>query len=89
MLVPLRTLPGWPTVEEPSLLTALLLYLGLPGATIALIWVAGLVTRLARRGRGETGPEIEHPLSIWGLETDEQYRAIVSGEADRPRALER
>ncbi|SDE67552.1 hypothetical protein [Auraticoccus monumenti] len=88
MLVPLRTLPGWPTVDDPSLLTALLLYLGLPGATILLIWFAGVVSRLARRGRGETGPEIEHPLSIWGLETEEQYRELVTGETSRP-AIER
>lgn len=87
MLVPLRTLPGWPTAEDPSLLAVLALFLGLPAAAIAVIWVTGLVSRLARRGRGETGPEIEHPLSIWGLDTEEQYRELVTGES--PRALER
>lgn len=88
MLVPLRTLPGFPTVENPSLLSELVLFLGLPLVVVAVIYLLGYLSRLIRRGRGETGPEIQHPLSIYGLETPEQYEQLVTGRSGA-RALER
>ncbi len=81
MLVPLRTLPGWPEADDPSLLVQLGLFLGLPAAFLLIMWVWGYTGRLIAKSRGETGPEIEHPLSIYGLETPEQYVAAIEGRS--------
>ncbi|WP_157973986.1 hypothetical protein [Desertihabitans aurantiacus] len=88
MLVPLRTLPGWPSVEEPTVLMALFVMVGLPLVALLIIFVLGMVPRLIARGRGETAPEIDHPLSIWGVSTPEEYHQLSAGVDDR-RAIER
>lgn len=88
MLVPLRTLPGWPAVDAPSPLMAFAVILGLPIATVVLVWVLGQVTALIRRGRGEE-PALDHPLSIYGLADVDAYQEVLSRSTRERRALER
>lgn len=75
MLVPLETLPGWPTVVDPTLLQELGLLVGLPLLVcIAVFGIAkiGNLRKAAQGGQdavtdpvwvgGPTRPDIEGPI---------------------------
>ena len=58
-LLPLETLPGWPTVADPTLLQTLGLLAGIPLVVTLVIALLCFAPQLARAGRGEESTELE------------------------------
>ena len=66
MLVPLRTLPGWPESPDPSPLYVLGLLFGLPIAVMLLFSLIGKAGEMRSAGRGDTPVEVDEPLWLGG-----------------------
>lgn len=62
MVVPLETLPGWPNVEEPSLLHVLGLLVGAPLLVILLVAV---ITRVHHAVKGNVGTPAVMNQPVW------------------------
>lgn len=83
MLVPLETLPGWPKVEEPSVLEALALMVGAPLVVIILVAV---LTRIHHAVKGNAGVPAVANQPIWV--NGRQVEASTQDEASR-QAIDR
>lgn len=85
MLVPLETLPGWPDVQEPSLLEVLALLVGAPLLVIAIVAVLTRVHH-AVKGNAGTPPVANRPIWVNGrriepsVQSDSSRESIESGE---------
>src|SRR3712207_2968471 len=62
MLVPLETLPGWPNVEEPSVLHVLALLVGAP---LLVILVVAAITRIHHAVKGNVGTPAVANQPVW------------------------
>ena len=62
MVVPLETLPGWPNVEDPSLLQVLGLLVGAPLLVILLVAV---ITRVHHAVKGNVGTPSVMNQPVW------------------------
>ena len=62
MLVPLETLPGWPNVQEPSILEVLGLLVGAPLLVILLVAV---ITRVHHAVKGNVGTPAVMNQPVW------------------------
>ena len=62
MVVPLETLPGWPDVQEPSLLEVLGLLVGAPLLIVAIVAV---LTRVHHAVKGNVGTPAVANQPIW------------------------
>lgn len=76
MLVPLRTFPGWPNVESPSVAFWLLLLIGIPLAVGVVVTLIGMGPTLVRRARGE---KISGTESQW-LGEGVAPKAVTAGD---------
>ena len=95
MLVPLETLPGWPDVQEPSLLEVLGLLVGAPLLVVAIVAV---LTRVHHAVKGNVGTPAVANRPVWvngrriepSAQTDGNRESIESGQraADRRVAAE-
>ncbi len=86
MLVPLETLPGWPDVQEPSLLEVLGLLVGAPLLVIAAVAVW---TRVHHAVKGNVGTPAVANRPVWvngrriepSAQSDSSRESIESGYA--------
>lgn len=79
MLVPLQgTLPGWPTVPQPTVLEVLGLLFGIPLIIIIVISLLAHGPDLIRAGRGENSAVVAEPLWLGAAPAD---RAAVTAGA--------
>ncbi|WP_375423967.1 hypothetical protein [uncultured Friedmanniella sp.] len=62
MLVPLQTLPGWPTAPDPSTLHVLALLVGGPLVVILLV---ALIARVHHAARGNVGVPAVANQPVW------------------------
>ncbi len=62
MLVPLDTLPGWPNVEEPSVLEVLWLLVGAP---LLVILAVAAITRIHHAVKGNVGTPAVMNQPVW------------------------
>ena len=62
MLVPLQTLPGWPKVDDPSVLQVLGLLVGGPLLVIAIVAV---IARVHHAVKGNTGVPAVANQPVW------------------------
>lgn len=62
MLVPLETLPGWPNVEEPSVLEVLWLLVVLP---LLIILAVAAITRIHHAVKGNVGTPAVMNQPVW------------------------
>jgi hypothetical protein len=62
MLVPLETLPGWPDVQEPTLLEVLGLLVGAP---LVVILVVAVLARVHHAVKGNVGTPAVANRPIW------------------------
>lgn len=84
MLVPLETLPGWPEVQEPSVLQVLALLVGAP---LLVVVVIAVWTRIHHAVRGNVGvPDVANqPVWVNGrqiepsTQDEESQKAIDAG----------
>ncbi|GAB3913866.1 hypothetical protein GCM10011575_19130 [Microlunatus endophyticus] len=84
MLVPLQgTLPGWPTVAQPSAVQVLGLLFGVPLIVIIVISLIGKGPELIRAGRGEDQSAAGEPLWLGTAPAD---RGAVTAGPDAPAA---
>jgi hypothetical protein len=95
MLVPLETFEGWPRVQDPTVLQALTLYVGIP-LLIAVIVSAIIVVRAKASARRGDIAEASDPLWV-GAQESEQVEPVsdsqdaedrVQARADRSAAEE-
>jgi hypothetical protein len=62
MVVPLETLPGWPNVQEPSILHVLGLLVGAP---LLIILVVAVITRVHHAVKGNVGTPSVMNQPVW------------------------
>ena len=70
MLVPTRTIPGWPSVPEPTLLETLGLLVGAPALVIAIVYAVAKIGTVAQAGRATASPVID-PVWVGGRERED------------------
>lgn len=61
-LMPLQTLAGWPPAQDPTVLQALGLLVGLPLLVALLVFGIAKIGTTVQAGRGETPPVAD---SVW------------------------
>jgi hypothetical protein len=62
MVVPLETLPGWPNVQDPSVLHVLGLLVGAP---LVVILVVAAITRIHHAVKGNVGTPAVMNQPVW------------------------
>jgi hypothetical protein len=87
MLVPLETLPGWPNVQEPSVLKVLGLLVGAP---LVVILVVAAIARIHHAVKGNVGTPAVMNQPVWvngrriesaseAARSDEDRESIAAG----------
>jgi hypothetical protein len=84
MLVPLETFAGWPRVQDPTVLQALTLYVGIP-LLIAVIVSATIVIRAKASARRGDIAEASDPLWV-GARESEQVEPVSDSQDAEARA---
>ncbi len=65
MLVPLETLPGWPTVTDPTPLQSLGLLIGLPAVVFILVFAIAKIGNMAKASNSSSGA-VADPVWVGG-----------------------
>ncbi|HJV15168.1 MAG TPA: hypothetical protein VJ625_14870 [Propionibacteriaceae bacterium] len=78
MLVPLETLEGWPRVQDPTVLQALTLYVGIPLLIAVIVSATILVRAKASARRGDLA-EASDPLWV-GAQESEQVEPVSDSQ---------
>ena len=62
MLVPLDTLAGWPTAQEPTILQTLALLVGFPALGLIVAFAVAKIGTSVQASRGDSAPVAD---SVW------------------------
>ena len=84
MLVPLYTLPGWPSVENPSVLQLLGLLIGFPALAFVVVIAVAKIGNMVKGNRDDGA--VTEPLWVGGREIEQGSPGASPSGASQSKA---